>query len=157
MSDSNCALGPDGKLLDASKIAWYNDKDDDVPLAPSSIPASMALSRPTRRRVPASRLTRDNAEAPQLTSHQEAIRAEEERQKLQDLAKRDPKTASLGSPTPADSSSEEEEQPKMKGQTRSVCLAHTHHFHCRQTGSSRIPVWLHRWKRVSEGYPSDAD
>ena len=31
------ALGPDGQLLDASKIAWYNDPDDPHPIQPISI------------------------------------------------------------------------------------------------------------------------
>jgi hypothetical protein len=30
---SDCAVGPDGTLLDASKIVWYNDADDDAPLS----------------------------------------------------------------------------------------------------------------------------
>lgn len=29
------ALGPDGQLLDASKIAWYNDPDDSHPIQPT--------------------------------------------------------------------------------------------------------------------------
>ena len=28
------ALGPDGQLLDASKIVWYNDPDDNHPIQP---------------------------------------------------------------------------------------------------------------------------
>jgi hypothetical protein len=28
------ALGPDGQLLDASKIAWFNDPDDPKPIQP---------------------------------------------------------------------------------------------------------------------------
>ena len=34
MASDNCAVGPDGQLLDASKITWYNDPDDDIPMAP---------------------------------------------------------------------------------------------------------------------------
>lgn len=30
------ALGPDGKLLDASKITWYNDPDDSRPIQPTT-------------------------------------------------------------------------------------------------------------------------
>jgi hypothetical protein len=30
------ALGPNGQLLDASKIVWYNDPDDDRPIQPTS-------------------------------------------------------------------------------------------------------------------------
>ena len=33
MASDNCAVGPDGQLLDASKITWYNDPDDDMPMA----------------------------------------------------------------------------------------------------------------------------
>jgi hypothetical protein len=29
------ALGLDGQLLDASKIIWYNDPDDDRPIQPA--------------------------------------------------------------------------------------------------------------------------
>jgi len=35
------ALGPDGQLLDASKIAWYNDPDDPHPI--QSVPTSSKL------------------------------------------------------------------------------------------------------------------
>jgi hypothetical protein len=30
------ALGPDGQLLGASKIVWFNDPDDDHPIQPTS-------------------------------------------------------------------------------------------------------------------------
>ena len=30
------ALGPDGQLLDASKITWYNDPDDPHPIQSTS-------------------------------------------------------------------------------------------------------------------------
>jgi hypothetical protein len=30
------ALGPDGQLLDASKIVWFNDPDDPHPMQPMS-------------------------------------------------------------------------------------------------------------------------
>ena len=33
MASDNCALGTDGKLLDASQIHWFNDPDDDEPMA----------------------------------------------------------------------------------------------------------------------------
>jgi hypothetical protein len=33
MASDNRALGTDGKLLDASKIPWFNDLDDDEPMA----------------------------------------------------------------------------------------------------------------------------
>jgi hypothetical protein len=32
-----CALGPDGKLLDASKIPWYDDPDDPQPIQPTPV------------------------------------------------------------------------------------------------------------------------
>ncbi len=35
--DDQCAIGPDGKLKDASQIQWYRDADDETPVAgPSS-------------------------------------------------------------------------------------------------------------------------
>jgi hypothetical protein len=30
------ALGPDGRLLDATEIEWYNDPDDAQPIQPTS-------------------------------------------------------------------------------------------------------------------------
>ena len=33
MASNGCALGSDGKLLDASKIIWHYDADDDKPMA----------------------------------------------------------------------------------------------------------------------------
>ncbi|KAI0038376.1 hypothetical protein FA95DRAFT_1613436, partial [Auriscalpium vulgare] len=38
-----CAVGPDGRLLDASEITFYNDPDDENPL-PASITSSMTPS-----------------------------------------------------------------------------------------------------------------
>jgi len=35
MSSDNCAVGPDGKLLDESEIDWVHDPDDDTPIAPA--------------------------------------------------------------------------------------------------------------------------
>jgi hypothetical protein len=35
MTDQS-ALGPDGQLLDASKIEWFNDPDDTHPIQPTS-------------------------------------------------------------------------------------------------------------------------
>jgi hypothetical protein len=45
MSPSDqCAVGPDGNLLDASEIAWQHDPDDPTPLmAPSSSPKTPTL------------------------------------------------------------------------------------------------------------------
>ena len=33
-TSDQCALGPDGKLLDASEIVWVNDPSDPMPIAP---------------------------------------------------------------------------------------------------------------------------
>ena len=30
---SNCAIGPDGSLKDASEIEWFNDADDEQPIS----------------------------------------------------------------------------------------------------------------------------
>ena len=45
MASDNCALGTDGKLLDASEIVWFNDPDDDEPMA------SAATSSTNQRQV----------------------------------------------------------------------------------------------------------
>jgi len=34
MSSDNCAVGPDGELLDKSEIPWVYDPDDDRPMPP---------------------------------------------------------------------------------------------------------------------------
>jgi hypothetical protein len=49
MSDSACALRPDGTLKDASEIEFFNDVDDNVPMLASSVtlvpaPQPLALS-----------------------------------------------------------------------------------------------------------------
>jgi hypothetical protein len=44
MSEDNCAIGPDGKLKDASEITWFNDPDDEFPIEPLSTDISMAAS-----------------------------------------------------------------------------------------------------------------
>ena len=41
MASDNCAVGSNGKLLDASQIVWFNDPDDDEPMAPATT-SSMA-------------------------------------------------------------------------------------------------------------------
>lgn len=41
MSD-NCAVGPDGKLLDEKDIDWYNDRDDELPIAPAASSSTSA-------------------------------------------------------------------------------------------------------------------
>ena len=40
MASDNCTLGTDGKLLDMSQIVWFNDPDDDEPMA-SAMTSSM--------------------------------------------------------------------------------------------------------------------
>ena len=47
MASDNCAVGPDGQLLDASKITWYNDPDDDMPMAPTTTLPSTVQGRPS--------------------------------------------------------------------------------------------------------------
>ena len=36
MSSDNCAVGPNGKLLDKSEINWVHNPDDDTPIAPAT-------------------------------------------------------------------------------------------------------------------------
>ena len=36
MAPEGCAIGPDGELLDASEIVFFNDPDDDEPIAPAT-------------------------------------------------------------------------------------------------------------------------
>jgi len=36
MSSDNCAVGPDGELLDESEIPWVYDPDDDRPMPPAT-------------------------------------------------------------------------------------------------------------------------
>ena len=36
MTADQPAVGPDGQLLNASKIKWYNDPDDAQPIQPTS-------------------------------------------------------------------------------------------------------------------------
>ena len=49
MASDSCALGPDGTLLDASRIEWFNDPDDDEPMV-------TATSSTAQRHVPATTL-----------------------------------------------------------------------------------------------------
>jgi hypothetical protein len=39
------ALGPDGRLRDASEIDWYNDPDDNDPIQPTSVKQCMSFLR----------------------------------------------------------------------------------------------------------------
>lgn len=47
MASDNCAVGPDGKLLDQSEIPWYNDPDDDTPMAPATTSRSTVQGQPS--------------------------------------------------------------------------------------------------------------
>ena len=38
MAPNGCAVGPDGELLDPSQIIWYNDADNDEPMAQATTP-----------------------------------------------------------------------------------------------------------------------
>jgi hypothetical protein len=40
MASRGCAQAPDGKLLDASEIQWYNDMDSDKPIPPFTQPGT---------------------------------------------------------------------------------------------------------------------
>jgi hypothetical protein len=54
-STSQCAVGLDGTLLDASDIQWFNDPDDDDPLPPVSssgpTPPENGAVSPSRREI----------------------------------------------------------------------------------------------------------
>lgn len=98
---SGCAVGPDGQLLDADKIQWYNDADDDIPISTASKPTTSALnSRPVRTRMPAAKLLGDNAERPLLASHRQAIRAQQERAAKTDALPATPEATIVGNETP---------------------------------------------------------
>ena len=43
MSPEGCAIGPDGKLLDASEIDWVNDPDDDEPMPMASMVTTSSM------------------------------------------------------------------------------------------------------------------
>jgi hypothetical protein len=70
MASDSCAVGPDGNLLDASQIVWFNDPDDDEPMVPgtSSAPSvaqpqvSMATLDSFVTKIPPA--TRRSARAP---------------------------------------------------------------------------------------------
>jgi len=48
MASEGCAIGPDGKLLDASEIDFFNDPNDDEPIAP----ATRSVNAPTQLHSP---------------------------------------------------------------------------------------------------------
>jgi len=50
MASEGCAIGPDGELLNASKIDFFNDPDDDEPIAP----ATRSVNAPTQLHSPLS-------------------------------------------------------------------------------------------------------
>jgi hypothetical protein len=43
-TSDQCAVGPDGKLLDQRAIIWYNDPEDSSPIAPVTSPAIPSAS-----------------------------------------------------------------------------------------------------------------
>ena len=49
---TDCAVGPDGSLLDADKIVWYNDADSSEPIATTNPPTTAeAVSRCSGRAI----------------------------------------------------------------------------------------------------------
>jgi hypothetical protein len=46
---TGCAVGPDGNLLDASQIIWFNDGDDVTPISGPSLLKASPLPRPASR------------------------------------------------------------------------------------------------------------
>jgi hypothetical protein len=74
-----CAVGPDGQLLDASQIQFFNDGDDDTPLPSSRLTVSSAsdastvLPRGPRTRIPAAKITDvNNIAVPTTTGQRKA-------------------------------------------------------------------------------------
>src|SRR5450432_4019515 len=112
---SGCARDANGELLDASAIVWYHDADDDQPISTPPVTSTTTGSRPTRTRIPASKLTGDNSEVPALTLHKTAIRLQQEQ--LKETAKRDVDMAALG----ATSEPEEEDDPKRPTAKCELC------------------------------------
>jgi len=47
MASDNCAVGPNGKLFDQSEIPWYNDPDNDTPMAPATTSCSTVQGQPS--------------------------------------------------------------------------------------------------------------
>ena len=65
MASDSCAVAPDGTLLDASQILWFNDPDDDKPMVTATsltaqhhVPATMLDSFFTKVPPAARRSTR---------------------------------------------------------------------------------------------------
>ena len=49
---TDCAVGPDGSLLDADKIVWYNDADSSEPIVTTNPPIMVeAVSRRSGRAI----------------------------------------------------------------------------------------------------------
>jgi hypothetical protein len=44
MAPGGCAVGPDGKLLDASEIDWFRDRDDVEPMVPANTSSTVQTS-----------------------------------------------------------------------------------------------------------------
>jgi len=77
VSNAGCAIGHNGKLLDASQITWYNDADNDTPI---SAPAPDGLAQATQlwcEAIPAARLIDGNSEKPLLKLQKVAIEADQ--------------------------------------------------------------------------------
>jgi hypothetical protein len=70
---SQCAIGPDGKLLPAEEIQFFHDRDSSTPTPASN---STVAARPQRsRRGPAKLLDVNNTAEPELSSHKDTIAA----------------------------------------------------------------------------------
>ena len=44
--DDQCALGPDGQLLDESEIVWHHDPDDTTTIIPSLVAPATTSTHP---------------------------------------------------------------------------------------------------------------
>jgi hypothetical protein len=64
MDFRGCAEAPNGRLLDASAITWYNDVDDMEPIPPLSAAATAGSSAPPSRQASATTLDRFFANVP---------------------------------------------------------------------------------------------
>jgi hypothetical protein len=130
---SGCARAANGDLLDASEIVWYHDADDNIPMSgprPAATPTAFS-TRPTRTRMPSSKLTGDNSEAPALASHKDAIRLQAERSEARahsmvdnsasetakdtsQITKRDVNVALLSASSTVPEDPSEDENPKRR-------------------------------------------
>ena len=92
MSESNCTIGSDGKLKDAADIPWYNNPDDDDPIAlsgPSStLPASSSASQviPPKSNAFSVLLAKGNKPAAITAGSRRSTRAPKPSAKVRDTA-----------------------------------------------------------------------